>query len=306
MYSTFARTQSAFTAAILITLALSLTPDRYLGWTNDIAEIIRVPTRPFSHLGIVMGNWLRPPTSFDSDVPEESKEYVDHLKSERDKFMQLYAAEQMEVASLRQTLEQIQRVPIEARRPLRLLGASITAHSPTDRFGPVQLNRGSRAGVTPGDIAVYNGVYLVGRISDVSTFGSTLVPLTNVATGLMLVKITPPDTRDISVLNLVQLQPNGDGTFIADVESGFDIEVGYEAILSDRTWPDAARSMVIGTVASIDPIDDQPLRNRIVIKPRFHVSELSRVTLKLEQEEQEAGSLAEVGVGSESGGGGDP
>lgn len=302
MYSTFARTQSAFAAAIFITLALSFTPERFLGWTNDFAEIIRVPTRPFSHLGIILGNWLRPPESFDSDVPEEAKEYVEHLKTERDKFMQLYAAEQMEVASLRQTLEQIQRVPIEARRPLRLLGASITAHSPTDSFGPVQLNRGSRAGVTPGAIGLYNGVYLVGRISDVSPFGSTLVPLTNVATGLMLVKITPPDTRDIGALSLVQLQPNGDGTFVADVESGFDIQEGYEAILTDHTWPDAARSMVIGAVTSIDPIDDQPLRNRIVIQPRFHVSELSRVTLKLEQEEKEAGSLS----GSGGGGGGDP
>lgn len=302
MYSTFARTQTTFAAAIFITLALSFTPERYLGWTSDFAEIIRVPTRPFSHLGIILGNWLRPPKYFDSDVPEEAKEYVDHLKLERDKFMQLYAAEQMEVASLRQTLEQLQRVPFETRRPLRLLGASITAHSPTDRYGPVQLNRGSRAGVSPGDIALYNGVYLVGRVSDVSPFGSTLVPLTNVATGLMLVKITPPDTRDISELSIVQLQPIGDGTFSADVESGLDIQDGYEAILSDRTWPDAARSMVIGTVISIDPIDDQPLRNRIVIQTRFHVSELSRVTLKLEQETSEPGSLA--GVDDVSGGGG--
>ena len=294
MYSTFARTQSYFAAAILITLGLSFTPERYLGWTNDFAEIIRVPTRPFSHLGIILGNWLRPPKSFDPELPEETKEYVKHLKTERDKFMQLYAAEQMEVASLRQTLEQIQRVPFESRRPMRLLGASITAHSPTDSLGPVQLNRGSRAGVTPGAIALYNGVYLVGRVSDVSPFGSTLVPLTNVATGLMTVKITPPDTRDISELSLVQLQPIGDGTFVADVESETVIQTGYEAILSDRTWPDAARSMVIGVVTSIDPIDDQPLRNRIVIQPHILVSELSRVTLKLEQEEDEADSLAGV------------
>ena len=52
--------------------------------------------------------------------------------------------------------------------------------------------------------------------------------------------------------------------------------------------------MVIGVVTSIDPIDDQPLRNRIVIQPRILVSELSRVTLKLEQEDDVADSLAEV------------
>ncbi len=157
MYSSFARTQYVFVLALGLTLLAAFAPVRFLGWTADLAEIARVPLRPFSHVGIKLAHWVRPPMLLaPADVPEEAREYVEHLTREVEKYKQLYTAEQMEVDSLRRELEQIQLVPKESRRPVRLLSASIIARSPSDGLGPVQLNRGSTVGVTEGTIALYD------------------------------------------------------------------------------------------------------------------------------------------------------
>ena len=82
MYSTFARTRRPFALALLVTMVLALAPQSMLGWTSDFAEIIRVPMRPFSHLGVRFGYWVRPPQSDSLDVPEEAREFVTHLQGE--------------------------------------------------------------------------------------------------------------------------------------------------------------------------------------------------------------------------------
>ncbi len=287
MYSSFARTQRTFVLALLVTILLALAPRSLLGWTSDFAEIVRVPMRPFSHVGVRLGYWVRPPDLEFIDVPEEARELVDHLLREVDSYKQLYAAEQMEVASLRHTLEQIQRVPPESRLRVRLLGASITARTPADGFAPVQLNRGSAYDVSIGTIALYEGVHLVGRISDLSSMGSTLLPLVHQNIGLMRARIAIPGLTEIEKFPQVMLEAPGDGTFLTMVDEIEAIQIGDEVILDDPTWPAAARGMTIGFLTSIDSIDDQPLRKRVIITPRFQLYQLSRVTLKLELEETE-------------------
>lgn len=285
MYSTFARTRRAFSLAILVTIVLALAPQKLLRWTSDFAEIIRVPMRPFSHVGVRLGQWVRPPESYTLDVPEEARELVEHLQREADHFKQLYTAEQMEVASLRQTLEQIQRVPPESRLRVHLLGASIIARTPADGFAPVQLNRGSSHNLTVGSIALYEGVHLVGRISDVTAIGSTLLPLVHPNTGLLLARIATSYELKIDDWPVVQIEIPGDGTFIADVDETYSILEGADAIMDDPTWPAASRGMSLGRVTAIEDIEDQPLRKRLIITPRFQVYELSRVTLKIERDD---------------------
>jgi cell shape-determining protein MreC len=185
MYSSFARTQYVFVLALGLTLLAAFAPARFLSWTTDLAEIVRMPLRPFSHVGIKLAHWVRPPMLLGPlEVPEEAREYVDHLTREVEKYKQLYAAEQMEVDSLRSELEQLQQVPKDLRRPMRLVSASIIARTPSDILGPVQLNRGSTVGVTAGTIALYDGVHLVGRVADVTLVGATLRPLARFSSSL--------------------------------------------------------------------------------------------------------------------------
>lgn len=296
MYSAFDRTQRAFALVLVVTIVLAFAPRGLLGWTGDVAEIVRVPTRPFTHLGVRLGHWIRPPETMTADVPAEAREIVAHLEREVERFKQLYAAEQMEARRLRRTLAQLQRVPMESPVPVRLLSASIVARPPAGQFAPVQLNRGSSHGVRPGAIALYEGVHLVGRVSDVTPIGSTMVPLVNKAIGLIQAQVMPPDVRDIDKGEadggdehewLVQLEVTGDGTFTAAVDESLPIQEGDEAIVDDPMWPDAARGMIIGRVTSIEDIEELPLRKRVVITPRFNVYGLANVTLKIEVDETE-------------------
>jgi hypothetical protein len=287
MYSAFDRTQRAFTLAVAITAVLAFAPRGLLGWTGDVAEIVRVPTRPFSHLGVRLGTWFRPPAPIIGEgVPEEARALVEHLQAEVDRFKQLYAAEQLENLRLRDTLEQIQLVPVESRRPVRLLTAAVVAHAPTGRFAPVQLNRGSAHGVRPGAIALFEGVHLVGRISDVTPIGCTLVPLVNPATGVLQARVQTPERRPAAESDeppaIVHLEIAGDGTLFAAVDETMVVQPGFEITMADPMWPDAADGMMIGTVTAIEPIEDMPLRKRVVVTPRYHVSQLPQVTLKVE------------------------
>jgi len=282
-----ARVSRPFLIALAITVILCLAPTRWLGWVNDVASIVRLPVAPLGDLGNTAARWLRPPPTRFADLPPDVRELVQNLEEERDRFERLYHAAASRAAELQEQLEQLQQVPVDTlSAPVSLLRAQITSRNPADSSGPVQLNRGSRHGVQRGAIAVYNGVHLLGRVADVSPVSASLHPITHSATGLLRASVFPTGADDATVheAGRVALRPTGDGRFIGDVAQQHPVQPGDVVRLFDHAWPASAQAMIIGTVSDVRAKDDQPLRRIVVVEPRFRISELSDVTLIVEDQ----------------------
>lgn len=288
-----ARVSNAFYVALAITAVLCLAPTRWLGWVSDVAFIVRLPVAPLGDLGNSLARWLRPPATSHEQLPPQARELVQNLEQDRDRFERLYHAAAQRAAELEEQLQQLQLVPVETlNTPVSLLRAQITNRAPADVESPVQLNRGSRHGVAPGSIAVYNGVHLIGRVADVSPVSASLHPITNPATGLLRASVFPGGGGEGATVHdagRVALRPLGDGTFMGDVARQHPVQAGDVVRLFDPKWPTSAQAMIIGTVTDVRTKDDQPLRRIVIVQPRFRVSDLSDVTLIIEDRRAAAG-----------------
>jgi hypothetical protein len=71
---------------------------------------------------------------------------------------------------------------------------------------------------------------------------------------------------------------SGEGVFIADVERDRAF-VGDIVRLNDPGWSPVAQGMILGTIESVTPNDDEPLRRRIVVRPQYAISDVAVVTL---------------------------
>jgi len=282
----FISSNKALPIVLVLTLIAGLMPHNWLGWANDLHQVISFPLTPFGNAMSWVGAQLRSPKPITEDVPEEARQYVEHLKQERELFKRLYYAEQARAERLREQLEQLQALPpaYTNSQNIQTIGATITQSNPSDPLGAVELNRGRRSGVLPGTIGVYDGVHLVGRVVSVSRLHSQLLPLTNPATGLINGAIVPPGNQSIRLeaRPRVQLEPLGNGTFVGHVDKQEDVTKGDHVRLIDRTWPDTAQGMLIGVIRSMKVRDEQPLQHRIVVTPTYRVYQLSFITLIVE------------------------
>ena len=289
MPSPRSRTPLAFTAAVVITVMLSVFPTRWLGWVGEVSSIVRLPVAPLDDLGNSAARWLRPPAETHAALDPQSRELVLNLEEQRDRFERLYHAAQQHAADLQQQLQQLQQVPVDTLNvPVTLLRAQITTRHPNQPNGPVQLNRGARHGVETGAIAVAQGVHLIGRISDVTTVSSSLHPLTHSATGLIRAAIFPADgeTAEVAEAARVALRAVGNGTFVGDVSREYPVRVGDIARLFDAAWPASAQAMIVGAVVDVRTKDNQPLRREVVVQPRFTVGQIADVTLIVEEHDR--------------------
>lgn len=274
----------AFALTLALTLIASLLPGTALGFSNFLAEIFGIVMTPFADLGNRIGAGLRPPPAREGSNATDS-ELIRHLQDEMVEFERLYRAEQARVEALERQLEQIQKVPIEyMKTTVQPISARVTLRSPTSALGTVTVSRGSNHGVKPGTIAVYNGVELLGRIIKVDGVQSTILPLANRATGWIKGAVLPGGRTEtvMSRAPKISLEPKGDGTFIAQADKALIINPGDEVVLLDESWPASAQAMKIGAVESVRPNDMEPLRNTVIVRPAYQVSQLASIVLKLE------------------------
>jgi cell shape-determining protein MreC len=174
-----------------------------------------------------------------------------------------------------------------------LVTASIVLRSPTSGSGEVVLNRGASHGLQPGTVAVYNGVHLLGRVTnDVTAVQSTLLPLTNKSNRLIECRVIPHDQPDRrpGELPRVGLEPLADGTFTAQPNAAETIAVGDTVRLDDTSWPTSAQKMIVGLVESVESNDLDPLRKIIIVRPAFQVSQVTQVVLRIEELQDDGGS----------------
>jgi len=281
--------QKAFPIVMVATLAAALLPGQWLARTNPPAEFLGLLLTPFADLGNRLGERIRPPrNSLDGVMLTE--EYITHLQEERAEFERLYLAEQAKVESLESQLRQLQNAPADLPNvPVRPVLARIGLRAPAGASGVVTLNRGSRDGIAEGTIAVYEHINLVGRVREVSSVQCTLVPLTNAATGELQGAVIAHDRPGAAVslasAPKVALKPRGDGTLFAEPPNDALINVGDEVRLSDESWPRAAQGMRLGIVEEIRPNAKKPLRNYVVVRPQFQVSQVGFVVLRAETDD---------------------
>ncbi len=274
----------AFFIAIAFTGFLAILPNRWLQpWTSDVAAIVNVPLEPFEYAGTKLRNWFRPVPDPLSREPEQ----VQQLIQDRDEMHALFRAAQLRNETLELEISELQ----DAQRfhrgsKITPVVAHVTGRSPGRAGGPLRLKAGKREGVTPDTVAVYRGVHLIGRITgEVGRFTSRLLPLTDPASAWVIGIVVSSDdpTASISQAPRVDLRPLGDGTLDGEIERARDVSVGDLVRLADPSWPDSAQGMIIGYVKSVAHKDDDPLRDVVVVKPRYFAADLDTVTLKIER-----------------------
>lgn len=238
---------------------------------------------PVRQVGVSAGEWLRPPA--DPRLRAASTERERLLAEQLDEVERLYQAAELRARELQEQLEQIMLMPLDDMRvPFHPVVASITGRNPRSPTAQVELNRGRDFGLQEGTIAAYGGSHLIGRVVGPGQLRSHLLPITNVNSDYIRARVMPRDRLDlpISAAPVIDLEPRGDGSFIADAEHSVPIEVGDMVRLDDRRWPMSAQAMVVGFVDAIRPNDTNSLLQTLIVRPRYHASELAHVTLKVE------------------------
>lgn len=279
-----APSKRAFLVAIALAGVLAILPNRWLRpWTSDLAAVVNVPLEPFEYGGIKIRTWFRPAP----DPLQGEPEIVQRLIEDRDEVHALYRAAQLRVEALEQEISELQ----DAQRfhrggNITPVYAPITGRSPGRGGGPLRLRAGTREGVTTNTVAVYRGVHLIGRVTgEVGRFSCRLLPITDRASQWVVGMILSPDdpTSSISDAPRVDLKPLGNGTLSGEIDRARDVRPGDLVRLADPSWPDSAQGMIIGYVESVDHKDDDPLRDVVVVEPRYLAADLAAVTLKIEQ-----------------------
>lgn len=284
MRRSLSRSPKAFFVALAVTMVVSFLPTPWLGWTNDLADIVRVIVRPFGQAGIYVATWLRPQLDPGEDLPENGEDLIVSF----DSLLQAYRRAQLRIGELEEQLEQLQQAELYSpRTEVRFITAGVTGHNPNRSSDVVELNRGVRYGVREGTVAVYNGVHLIGRVERVSMLASWLLPITSRSSGLIRALVYPKGRPEAPITEaaVIQLEPRGDGTFIADLSREVRVAEGDLVRLADPAWPEAAQAMLLGTVESVRVKDEDLLRHTLVVRPRHQAHHLRYVTLKVELEQ---------------------
>jgi len=277
------RAQRALWSAVGLTPVLAFMPAGWLRWTVVASDIVNVPIQPLADAGVRLGRLLRGPDGEGGEESEALRQRTEQLEATR---VLLHAA-RLRIEALQEEIRHLQ----DARRfhqgvQIDPMFVRVTGRSPDRVRGPVRINAGSRHGVTPGTVAVYRGVHLVGRVGDdVGRLSCRIVPITDPATGLMEAIILPADDPVAALADAPRLQlvADGRGKLVGDLDRNLVVQAGDVVRLSDPAWPDSAQGMILGTVERVEPKDLQPLHNQITVEPTFHAGGVASVTLKIER-----------------------
>lgn len=272
-----------FLGCVFIALVMCFMPTRWIGWENDVADIVSVPTVPFGHVGTTVKVWLR---GNPEDLPGGVEE-VQHLRAELDGFRSRYNDAKRRVESLEDQIEQLQRSKVEGLDvQFNPQAANIVGRNTASAGETYSLNVGENKSIEKGSVAVYDGSHLIGKISSVFRITSTLIPITDPAIDLLEAFLAPASANDSRMDRRrarTALTAVGDGTLTGEVRRDAQAMVGDYLLLDDPTWPRTARAMIVGVVVAVQPKEDNPYLDLIIVRPRYSASKLAYVTIKVER-----------------------
>ena len=260
-------------------------PARWLGWTSDLADLVRIPVTPVSHIGMMFTNWIRPAIE-PSDLPSDERERNEFVTAERDHYRQLYHAHMLRANELAEQLRELQKLPESELRmpnPPLVLPIDLTGVRSSDVAGIVELKlvRGASSRILVGDVAII-GRDIVGRIARVGLTRIELRSSTHKDIGLIraaVVAAHPEQSAPQTILGEVLLESTGTGDFNAEALASSGIKIDDLVVLNDPTWPDSGMGLILGSVVEISQLDKAPLRQLLTIAPRRRVRDVSRVVV---------------------------
>lgn len=275
-----------FTIVLALAVMVAFLPRSALRWTNDTAAVLLLPVTPLGDVGMDIREFFRPvqePTFEDGMTESE-------LRDELLRFKAAYRNATIRIDQLLDRLAQLEQTrQVTGIRPFTPVFASIVGDSSMGGQRTVRLNVGSSHNVTLGTVAVHNGVYLVGRVSQMSPLTSLLTPINDPEIGYIEAYVET-ETDEAARLGeaptqraRVLLEADGAGGLVGDVGADEGVAIGDEVICLDPTWPATSHGMVVGRVDSVEERRDNPLRVRIRVVPMVRASQLASVTLKVER-----------------------
>jgi cell shape-determining protein MreC len=277
----------ACAAALILSLFV---PTRALRWTNGLAAMVRLPAAPLAALA------TRTRAAFaggPAGLVEEEHD-LEHYRSEMHHYLALYNAERLRAHALQERIEQLERARVEGGDVhFEPVIAPVIGRTAQGNSVIYELRAGASE-VQKNAVAVYDGAHLIGRIAQTSALTSLLIPITDPAIGPMQAYVAPEragDDRRLSDFALTLLTARGDGLLEGEVESQAGAALRDYLLLDDPTWPKTGRAMIVGRIVRIEPIEESPLRARIIVQPTYDLANLSSVTIKVEQ----AGSAVTLG-----------
>ena len=263
---------------------MAVFPASWLRWTSDIADLVRVPVTPVSHIGTLVTSWVRSP----ADVPGMIEDEVERnalAEMERDHFRQLHAAQMLRATELADQLRILQNLPESALRnpqPPLIIPIDITGKQLQKVSGTIELKliSGASERILVGDIAVV-GKDIVGRVARIGSTRIELHPITHKETGLTRAAILParPQQGRAPLLAEIILQSDGSASMYADVPATSGVQKFDLVVLDDPSWPSVAAGFTVGIVESVLQLDEAPLRQRVVITPRRTARDVARVVV---------------------------
>lgn len=289
------RARQLLILAIVLLVALSFFPLRWLGPVKSLHNLHTLITAPISNPISNVSRWALPAKGPAIDDPAVAafEEKIEELD-----------------AALKRTLIENQRLSAELadRRFFRQLNPGVefmTVNAPVIgtasdlSSGILRVKVGSKQGVSLASIATGPGLQLVGRVNGVSPGTCTVIPITARNAGPIRARIMlsgDPTNADGLACTLV---PGGDGTMVGPVEDRRNPgspdpirpSVGQLVRLDDPgRWPAMAQMTLVGVVERVEPNPDQPLRSLVVVRPRIdRLDRLAEATIRLSPEDVPSG-----------------
>ncbi len=279
-------TGGGFLLVVLLTASAAVAPVSWLGWTRDVADVVRAPIMPVSRAGTAIASWLRPPRDEGGRPVKEAE--IDQLRRDRDRFEQLWEAQRVRADDMARRLRQLEGLPEDAYRsphPPLVVDADVTGRDPSDPRSPIELRAPQRGAdrLAVGDIAIWNGQQLVGRLSHVSPVRLLVLPLSNPESGPIEVMLAGEGTG--APPRRLLLRQHGAGVLTADIDRRTPIKPGVRLLLADSRWPAWSHGLEVAVVERLEAIDAAPLRQRLVARPAVDVPAVSQVSILTAVEE---------------------
>lgn len=285
MFRATERIPRVYPVVLLLTAVAALLPTNWLYWTRDLSDVIRLPITPVAHAGNRLAGILRPVDASDGLNTEDLRGRLELLETERDRYERLYRAQRLRSQELAAQLRLLQHLPesvLRAPRPPMILPSDVTGRDPRDVVSAVELDLVPEIAdrVQEGDVATWKHQYLVGRVVRISSFRVTVLPVTHPDTGPVQAVLVDSQDQDLAAPPpRLLLKPLGDGTFAGEINHRYATAPGDEVVLADPGWPAWAQALHVGNVESVRQLDEAPLRDLVIIRPRYQLFELPHVML---------------------------
>ena len=168
---------------------------------------------------------------------------------------------------------------------VKLPSVQVVGWADTGSAETILLNRGNRLGLRIGQ-AVADRFNLVGRISEVGPFSSTVRLITSPRTRLDVHLVPPePGAPPRELRRQLELTAGRD-RFFTIVETDSPVQVGDLAHLADPHWPRESDGLIVGRVVSVRKhLENPTLEKRVVVEPLVRPAYLTRVVVLVPIEE---------------------